>query len=552
MSSSVVLEPNLKRGNLWLHSWLGLLLGWLCYLIFFTGTLSFYRDELVLWQAPELHVSGNRQQLDTVFNYLEIYASNAKTWTVNLPDGRNSSVVAFWNTPGVKKGDTNYRNRVHFNPTTGAVLEPRESRLFDFIYRLHFELYGVPREFGRWVVGIAALGMLVAIISGVIIHKRIFKDLFKFQPQKKIRSWLDFHNISAVLALPFHIAITYSGLMLLMFMLMPWGVETALDGDEQALRDFRGGKLGFSEYSQPQENHIRLNLERSLGDALYSLLNDERSREIWRAGIDRVQVINPSSNDPKVVLWGQGAQTLLNRARPTRWYFDLKSGVLTKVETTKVDDNINVQIYNVMTAVHLQRYAQPFQRGLFFFSGLLGTLMVGTGLHIWLKKRPIKNSTTKAIRFGLLIAKGLNIAFLVGLPGATAMAMWLNRLVPADVEARALIEIQGFFIFWLMTFLYGLFREYGKALAESLLLIGVMLLSLIIYNLNFVYSDIAAVGTWLNAPTIVQMIDLSILLIAISLLFFGYRAFNCIYPNAERRRENQHGNTGGVKSDANG
>ena len=49
--------PNDRKGfrqaMLWLHTWAGLVLGWLLFAIFLTGTLSFFRNELNLWTHPE-------------------------------------------------------------------------------------------------------------------------------------------------------------------------------------------------------------------------------------------------------------------------------------------------------------------------------------------------------------------------------------------------------------------------------------------------------------------------------------------------------------------
>ena len=46
---------SLRQSMAWLHTWSGLLLGWLLYAVFFTGTLSFFRDEINDWMRPELH-----------------------------------------------------------------------------------------------------------------------------------------------------------------------------------------------------------------------------------------------------------------------------------------------------------------------------------------------------------------------------------------------------------------------------------------------------------------------------------------------------------------
>ena len=72
----------------------------------------------------------------------------------------------------------------------------------------HYTLHGgLP---GYWLVGWISMCMLVALISGVVVHKRIFKD-FTFRPGKGQRSWLDAHNATAVLGLPFLFMIGYTG-----------------------------------------------------------------------------------------------------------------------------------------------------------------------------------------------------------------------------------------------------------------------------------------------------------------------------------------------------
>src|SRR3546814_5961750 len=106
--------------------------------------------------------------------------------------------------------------RASLSPATGQRLdEVRETRGGDFLYRLHYELHYMPRTVARWIVAFCTMFMLVAIISGIVTHKRIFKDFFTFRPRKGQRSWMDAHNVVAVLALPYHLMITYTGLVAL-------------------------------------------------------------------------------------------------------------------------------------------------------------------------------------------------------------------------------------------------------------------------------------------------------------------------------------------------
>ena len=78
---------------------------------------------------------------------------------------------------------------------------------------MHYSLHYIPANISYWIVGICSMFMLIAIITGIVIHKKIFKDIFTFRSQKGQRSWLDMHNLLSVSALPFHFMITYSGLI---------------------------------------------------------------------------------------------------------------------------------------------------------------------------------------------------------------------------------------------------------------------------------------------------------------------------------------------------
>ena len=44
-----------RQAMSWLHTWAGLILGWLLFAIFLTGTLSFFKNEFNLWMRPEMH-----------------------------------------------------------------------------------------------------------------------------------------------------------------------------------------------------------------------------------------------------------------------------------------------------------------------------------------------------------------------------------------------------------------------------------------------------------------------------------------------------------------
>ena len=75
-----------RQTNAWLHTWSGLLLGWLLFAIFATGTLSFFRDEISFWMQPEQHGSvANESTPERVMAAMQAMAPDASLWSISLP-----------------------------------------------------------------------------------------------------------------------------------------------------------------------------------------------------------------------------------------------------------------------------------------------------------------------------------------------------------------------------------------------------------------------------------------------------------------------------------
>lgn len=114
------------------------------------------------------------------------------------------------------------------DPVTGRTLPDSGTLgatgfIFPFHYTLNIELMNL----GEWIVGMASMAMLVLCVTGVIIHRKIFAEFFTFRPRAKPRRMLlDLHNLSGVLGLPFHIFLTFSGLVILGATYFPAGVNS--------------------------------------------------------------------------------------------------------------------------------------------------------------------------------------------------------------------------------------------------------------------------------------------------------------------------------------
>ncbi|MCK9563651.1 MAG: PepSY domain-containing protein [Bacteroidales bacterium] len=477
----------LRPAMSWLHTWSGLLPGWLLYAVFFTGTLSYFLDEINTWMKPETHASrAGPLMVENALAQLAHLAPGATSWNLTLPGERQTTVTASWPKPATE-GEEAPRGRgaferVELDAGSGERIEPRDTRGAQFLYRFHFELHGIPRLWGRWIVGIATLMMFVAILSGVITHKKIFADFFTFRAGKGARSWLDAHNATAVLALPFHLMITFSGLLLLMFMLMPWGLEAVYQGDTQAYASERralgGGGRGARGEASPSTGLV--DEPRALADIAPMLA---LARHHWpEQGVGGITVNAPGTARATVEVREQGGQSLVDRGASQRLLFDGVTGALKSATATAADIPVAVQTYNVLTAAHLGRLANPPLRWLLFLSGVVGTAMIGTGLVLWVVKRQPERRKSGRTPLGHRLVEILNVATVGGLSLATAGLFWLNRLLPAELAGRADWEVRGFFILWLGALLHAQARPHRRAWMEQFCLAALLFAALPVLN----------------------------------------------------------------------
>lgn len=82
---------SLTQSMSWLHTWSGLLLGWVLFAIFLTGTLAVFDKEIDNWMRPETpaHSVDQRQALGTALSYLRRAHAAESSWNIGLPTERS-------------------------------------------------------------------------------------------------------------------------------------------------------------------------------------------------------------------------------------------------------------------------------------------------------------------------------------------------------------------------------------------------------------------------------------------------------------------------------
>lgn len=472
-----------RQAMSWVHTWAGLVLGWLLFAIFATGTLSFFKSEFNLWMRPEMHglAATSPDVADRAQAALHRHAPGVTQWIMRLPDERLPAVTVLWRDSANGRFQT-----LLMDPATGQSIGTRETMGGEFFYRFHFELRTAHQSRwalqGRWIVGVATLLMFIALLTGVVTHRRIFKDFFTFRPTKGgQRAWLDAHNVSCVLALPFYLVITFSGLMIFHTLYMPAGIAAAyatprgtdsqayfaeMQGDEPGARSARRAR-GAAEAAAPLPPldlaTMVAGAHRTWGDARIGNISARRDAD--------GTVVEVTRHDGDRLQYG-----------PARLRFD---GATARQLALIDPQTPAIKTYRVLYGLHLARFAGPGMRWALFGFGVLGSLMIASGLVLWSVKRRAqaqRKPGDAGLPFGERLVASLNVGLMGGLPLAVAAFLAANRLLPLSTPGRADAELAWFFGTWGAGLAIGLLRPDRRSWALLLGAAGALFAALPVIN----------------------------------------------------------------------
>lgn len=516
----------------WLHTWGGLIFGWLLFAIFLTGTLAVFDKEIDEWMRPEIP-AHNVSQLDAAqraLAYLQAKHPDASAWNIGLPTERSPGLT-------VSAGEQRRGGGEALDPRTGEKIDPRETAGGGFFFRFHFTL-NLPRTLGIWTVGLAAVVMLVALVSGIVIHKKFFKEFFTFRPNKGQRSWLDAHNASGVLLLPFHLMITYTGLVIFYLIYMPAAVDALFDGNREAAfgrggqggeqrearapasgqgaeRMVRGGDQGGQRGAGEHEHGHEPGAERSQGGERMARGAEQQGGSRAETGHDhsheheqspvrgeRPQAapaaltdLAPLLAEAERLMGPVGSLSIRNPGRANA-LIDVRPVLGNRIELTKgqgmqfggvsgkvtrmPNESKPAQLtQKVMSGLHFAQFGGYPMRWLYFICGLVSSAMIATGLVLFTVKRRRRPDAEGALAARMhVVAERVNIAVIAGLGVACVGMLWANRLLPVELAGRAGWEVQVFFSLWLLALLHACVRPYLNAWREQLGLAAALCLAL--------------------------------------------------------------------------
>ncbi|MBT2745486.1 MULTISPECIES: PepSY-associated TM helix domain-containing protein [unclassified Lysobacter] len=426
------MKNTFSQAMAWLHTWAGLVIGWLLFVIFVGGTIACFDKELTHWMQPALH--GHERSADSVnlANAVEQLQKIAKphphAYYVTLPGERGKSL------DGGVYYDAGTPDMVTLDPASGQKIP--ETAGGEFFFTLHYNLHA--ETWGMYIVGLAGMFMLIAILTGIVIHKRIFKDFFTFRPKNGgQRAWLDGHNLTGVLGLPFHLMIAYTGVAIFVANYMPAGLFAAYNGDAEKFF------VEASDSYERPETHQALKRIYPID----TLVSDARAR--LGQPVTWVSVHHPDDTSATISFGGDHSRDVAWNYRSV--FYDANDGKFLHQSGPMAP---GYQTYTFIGGMHMAQWGGSALRWLYFVMGIAGCVMIASGMQVWVSKRAKKIAEAGNVS-GYALVQALNLGVVGGLPLASAAMAIGNRLIPADLAARANAEIAVFCAVWIAATLYA-------------------------------------------------------------------------------------------------
>ncbi len=449
------MKQNFTLSMAWLHSWAGLFFGWLLFGILFTGSIAVFHAEVTQWVTPEMPADNQHQTAETRDQatatgqaWLQQHAPDAQLWRLTLPTDREPSIKVYWR-DHAGKGTTR-----RLQPDSGQMIA-RETRGGGFFIEYHY-MINVSRNWvklgpvGTWIVGMAGIVMIIACISGIVVHKRIFKDFFLFRPgASRHRVWLDGHNILSVLPLPFHIILVYTGLVTLYWLYIPAGIHSLYGGSEDAFRREAISLHYVSPIEAPPPGPPAPMMS-------LQAINRDAERHFGPGNTAYLAIRDPNHANAVVEAYRTRSDSVTQQVEQIA--YSAADG--RQLRQTRHSSAARFQSF--IAAIHYVEWGGPVIRWAYFLIGLSAAAMVGTGLVVFTAKRETKRGAPSWLR----LVHAVNAASVAGLCLACAAFFWAERLTPADTPARAGVAVQAFFWSWLACLGYAALRPPARAWQE--------------------------------------------------------------------------------------
>lgn len=434
------------------HTLSGIIISALLYVIFFTGSISFLRDEINAWERNEPIQKDyfSTIDFDTAIQNLD---SKEKLYSKDLSfshryyEKRIGAFVSKAKDTTLKEENTKGRRRGFFYLDTEKNVKSDYTSnysLGEFFYRLHF--FAQLNFFGRsgyFLSGMVALFFLFAVVTGVIIHwKKIIPSFYVFRPKAKWKTiWTDAHVALGLIGLPYQFMFAVTGAFLII------GYTVMLPPVQKVLYNDDANALTQAMEERVQEDFPFIG-ERVAYQVSYNELISKTKDKWPDLVVNELKVFNYGDQNMHVQV--SGSPEYKDNISGTG-YLTYRLSDMTVVATEDPYKTSYIEGANdILRRLHYGDYGGYGMKLIYLVLGFITCFVIISGVLIWLVARDKKNVPIYKRRFNSWLVR-IYMAVCLGLFPVTAATFIAVKLFATEalVDRRAFIN-QTFFWTWLV------------------------------------------------------------------------------------------------------
>lgn len=372
-----------SRSKIWflVHSWLALPIWFFVLIVCVTGTLAVVSQEIVWLANPDVRASkptDDAQPLnyDQIVQAIKRVEPQTRVDTIITPDESHFALSVNVTYPDGRSPT------LYVNPYTGAIQGASPDFDFQAFTRALHGWWLVPftngYSWGWYLVSFLGVPMLISLITGLVVYKKFWKGFLK--PTLRLRHgarifWGDFHRLSGIWSIWFIAVISITGI---------WFLIRAILGDnhisissEPIVPVIAREQVPVSTDGSPAP---MISLEQAIGTATQKI-----------PGFDISFVSLPSNAYSHLYVGGRGWYPLMFQTANINPYTgSLDSSYL-------LGDRSTLEfVTESMRPLHTGDFGGIWIKLVWFFFGLVLSMMVLSGLLIWTKRTAL--ATANALK----------------------------------------------------------------------------------------------------------------------------------------------------------
>lgn len=393
-----------------IHSWIGIRLSILFFIVCFSGTLATLSHEM-----------------DWLFNPASRAAPAGKLASRNLIVQNFSSTyptaqIEYWMRPDepymadiLYKLEDGQRSYVFANRYTGEIQGESQVTIQRFFRDLHYYLF-IPFQIGHFTVLAFAFLLFISLGTALLFYKKWWKKLFVLQTGKGLLVFFrSLHRLVGLWSVPFSILFSLTGIW--------YFIE-------------RANISGIGEEVNPRPPASNREVPKGAPpEARYAMsLDYDRAVRLAQAQIPGLEVgdlLPPRGADSPIYLTGTSDVPLV-RQRANRVYVDPQTYEVVKVQRAR-DIGAKMWLNDIMDPLHFGSWGGLVTKVIWFVFGLGISSLILSGIWITLKRRALQRKQNKAKIMGFW--KYVNWAFCV------AMLGYMYYIIFTRYQASALATV---------------------------------------------------------------------------------------------------------------